>query len=551
MRKTLLMICLLLLMLLIGCGNGTDDASPQDQESGQGPDPGAGGTRVIANWDVVPFQVFDGTFKAGVVAFHEAGVDLVFRVNGNALPVVQAPTLNDRTDVYEYWVELDASHYADGPVVLNATAYPDNRTDFLERELPQITLYANSGHTLPLSSEVWADCVYGDDSSGIGTEASPYGSLGRAYQQVQEGGTVFLKAGACYDISENFTSKTNGTYWTTITSDPAATRDDVVITSNNVLSGNDQIGPLRDNLLRFSNVTLTRELSGPYEGDGEIYNPIVAFSNVDDVWFDQVVLDGIDYRYHGTSFNVQGARVYTTQSTIQNISDALGTSCLGRSIDIDTLDADVIRAADNQLFVDIEIVNWQPLPESHPDLIQFYLPSGEVENVILYNIKALNIDAQMIFGGNTEMLVKDVAFVNWLVEHIVPAAGESLYQAQLRNFEHALLWHFTTQRVEFNIRYPETCSHFNIQNNIFYTLFRAGGETTLDQSTITHNHVLNLNWEQQEPMGDNATYGEVNYDASFVPQVELQTGNPLECVPADIYNQPFNASPSLGAIEYR
>jgi hypothetical protein len=65
-----------------------------------------------------------------VVAFHEAGVDLVFGVNGNSLPIVEAPTFNERTNVYEYWVELDASDYADGPVVLSATAYPDNRTDF-------------------------------------------------------------------------------------------------------------------------------------------------------------------------------------------------------------------------------------------------------------------------------------------------------------------------------------------------------------------------------------------------------------------------------------
>lgn len=551
MRKTFAMICLLILVLPIGCDSGSGDASSQDPEFGQDPDPGTRGTRVIANWDVVPYQVVDGPFKVGVVAFHEAGVDLVFRVNGTSLPVVEAPTFNDRTHVHEYWIELDGSDYADGPVVLNATAYPDNRTDFFERELPQITLYANSGDTLPLSSQVWADCVSGDDSSGNGTEASPYRSLGRAYQQVQEGGTIFLKAGACYDIRDNFTSKTNSTYWTTITCDPAATRDDVVITANNALSGDDKIGPLRDNLLRFFNVTLTRELSGPYEGDGEVYNPVVAFNNVDVVWFDQVVLDGKDYRYHGPSFNVAGTSVYATRSAITSVSDALATSCFARNIDIDTLDADVIRAADNQLAVNIEIENWQPLPGSHPDLIQFYQPNGDVENVILYNIKALNIDAQMIFGANAEMLVKDVAFVNWLVEHIVPAEGASLHQAQLRNIEHALFWHFTTQRVEFNIRHPETCSYFNIQNNIFYTLFRAGGETTLDQSIITHNHVMDLNWQQSEPMGDSATYGEVNYDAFFIPQVELQTGNALECVPADINNQPFNASPSLGAIEYR
>lgn len=36
----------------------------------------ASATQVIANWDVVPSQRISSPFKAGVVAFHESGVDL-------------------------------------------------------------------------------------------------------------------------------------------------------------------------------------------------------------------------------------------------------------------------------------------------------------------------------------------------------------------------------------------------------------------------------------------------------------------------------------------
>ena len=35
-------------------------------------------TRVIANWDMVPYQTFDKTIKVGVVAFHETGANVEF-----------------------------------------------------------------------------------------------------------------------------------------------------------------------------------------------------------------------------------------------------------------------------------------------------------------------------------------------------------------------------------------------------------------------------------------------------------------------------------------
>jgi hypothetical protein len=51
-------------------------------------------TQAIANWDMVPFEIFDSTINVGVVAFHETGVDVEFSANGNLIQRVADPSYN-------------------------------------------------------------------------------------------------------------------------------------------------------------------------------------------------------------------------------------------------------------------------------------------------------------------------------------------------------------------------------------------------------------------------------------------------------------------------
>ena len=78
--------------------------------------------RPIARWDVIPSQRVSGTFKAGVVAFHEKGVKVQFSVNGKQAFTADHPTLNPRTKVWEYVFAFDASKFDDGLVKLGAKA---------------------------------------------------------------------------------------------------------------------------------------------------------------------------------------------------------------------------------------------------------------------------------------------------------------------------------------------------------------------------------------------------------------------------------------------
>jgi len=171
--------------------------------------------QAIANWDLVPGQRIDTIFEVGVVAFHETGVDVEFRVNGGDPITVADPTWNNRTGVYEYWFELDPADYPDGPVVLSATAIPEG-AGHQARVLDDVTLYANSGGTVGSNQVLWV-APNGSDSSGNGSEGAPFATIKKAVTTIGDGGTIYLKAGNY--ILENM----NGgsfTYWTTVAAPP-------------------------------------------------------------------------------------------------------------------------------------------------------------------------------------------------------------------------------------------------------------------------------------------------------------------------------------------
>ena len=107
--------------------------------------PGAGRI-ALARWDVVPLQLVGGDFEVGVVAHHLYGIDRVeFALPDGSRRTVHEPTRNPRTGAIEYWTLADAADYADGPMTIEATAYPRAG---VPRELDPLTLVANAGGSI-------------------------------------------------------------------------------------------------------------------------------------------------------------------------------------------------------------------------------------------------------------------------------------------------------------------------------------------------------------------------------------------------------------------
>ncbi|MBD3239144.1 MAG: hypothetical protein GF331_01055, partial [Chitinivibrionales bacterium] len=300
------------------------------------------GSQAIANWDCVPYQIFDATFKLGVVAFHETGVDVQFFADGNSVGRVADPTLNERTGVYEYWVELNAADFADGPVVMTATAIPDG-AGHTSRELDPLTLFADAGGSLRGSDVKWVDCDNGDDS-GDGTRENPYETIERAVTQVEDGGTVYLEASGNYVLTSHYPAAGH-TYWTTVRAAPGLSADDVHIAGNN--ADGTSSGRYGDDMIRWCMVSF-------YTDQPEGYHTVFYFNSDQHAWFDSVTIYDVHGRWNGGQpMNGNSPYyVYTTNSLVRDMANGLGGLRNNTNVNIGS---DIYRPGNNTISINFTL----------------------------------------------------------------------------------------------------------------------------------------------------------------------------------------------------
>jgi hypothetical protein len=532
----------------LSCGGSGEKAGAVS--STPTPTPSGVGTQVIANWDVIPYQVITSNFKVGVVAFHESGVNVEFTINGGPVSTVSRPTYNDRTDVYEYWIEIIPADYADGEITISATAYPDD-TNNQPRVLSDLILYTNANGTLQNyngSSIVWADCDNGNDTTGDGSELNPFQTIERAFTQAGAGGTVYLKAGLNYQITNNH-APVNHPYWTTITAAPGIPGNEV-----RVLGGTN--GQFDETMVKWNNVQFYMD------EDPTGFFTLLQFADGQLIWFDNS--EFYNERGHHTStylFNTQNAEYYMTGCLIRDIGVAAGY--FQRNCEIRNIGGDIWRAADDMLIINTRIDNMDPMPGAHADLLQWYNPGAVIDNIILYNLAATNINSQGFFGNSGE----NTAIVNVLIEK----TADTPRLSQVHDLNHILIWYCNFVNIDFSITDTSNVSSWNIQNSIFNKLIPGDQNPTvtdLDASFISNNHYVYLNWNQTNGgLGSNYTTGDPLYlnpmpygSGYHAPGIEnyhlhstssgYQQGVYLECVPADIEGDLRSAAnPSYGAYE--
>jgi hypothetical protein len=524
----------------IESGSDTAPDAPQDDPTCASLPP----SKVIALWDVVPLQVFSPSIRVGVVAFHEEGVEVSFSVDGNPVGTVDVPSLNPDTGVVEYWVELQAEDYADGPIHVTAKAVSDC-PGHIDRDLAELVLHANHGGTLTNSTVKWADCAAGSDSTGDGTEAKPYVTIEKALVEVGEGGTVQLKAGTCYAITDDLPAA-NYTRWTTIQAAPGVTRDAVKIRGEAEAVG--ATGRFGEDMIRWKGVSI-------YKDSAAGWGTIFYFESGHKAWLDGAEL--YDARGMANGGQIAGGNepyeLYATDAYVHDIQNVmLGFS---RGVLAENIGSDVVRGGSNTLIVNLTVKTIDAgATDAHPDFVQFYNPSSTVENLIVYNAKVTNMGAQGLFGGPGQM--RDIAFVNLLMEK--DPSDSALISQFSGDWDHVLLWHVTTVDSGMLIRDEMLLKHVYVWNN------SLAGMSGYDNATlkaafwnIDHNQFAGLSWDQTEPLGTNAIVSPQQFTdeptddyrpAAGAPAVHA--GVPIAGVPTDLDNKPYDPShPSLGAYE--
>ncbi len=359
--------------------------------------------KVIARWDVVPFQAFTGEMNVGVVAFHVNGIDRVeFSANGGAWVSTSEMRVNAQTGVREYWATLRASDFPDGVVEVRAVAYP---TRGVARSLDGLRLYANSRGTLE-SRIRWATAT-GNDQTGDGTQARPFRSIYRATQSLsQSGGSVGADNGVVYLGAGSYEYKRpNGTQpavttnvWLTVQPAPGVSRDSVSIVSATEGQAN---GGLNTRLVRLKNVTLRGML--------ETVTPLEDY-----LWLDGVKHVGTGPSDPLTYFvDAWWTGIYATDCFSTNVINGFVGARLVRNCTVDRYFNDAFPGCAAVINSTVKNATGGVAPNGyafHSDVWQERSPNT-AENVVLYGITATeNCTQQGVFSRTDGH--RDVAIVN-------------------------------------------------------------------------------------------------------------------------------------------
>lgn len=481
--------------------------------------------RPIARWDVIPYQRVSGTFKAGVVAFHEKGVKVQFSVNGKQAFTADHPTLNPRTKVWEYVFAFDASKFDDGLVKLGAKAITEGEKPY---ELPELELYANSKKTQGSRKRIWVDPVNGNEFAD-GSKDSPVKSLKQALAKAGDGGTVFLLPGK-YHAKMMGGSKDNR-FWTLVCPAKGVKRSQVKILGGR--SGSEKI--------HFKNVELYSEIDSGY---GTI---MMGEGGATMAWFDNCRFYNKGGRYGG-SVSVFGNRLraFVTGGSTSEVANGPFAELI-RGHSISTISCDALPP-ENSLVVNTTVDGIDATGTAFdPDLFNGFA-SGKnwAENVILYNIKATDCKAKGISGHR----MRNCAFVNIVVEGGGGTFAHSIFSEEVENclFAHIT---FVDQELQMMKTKNRTIDFIPQDVRFFNCVYKnvEGYETSDGSKGLT---VRNSAYYNRDEHGKQVTFGEnaVKIERLFPGEAEKNYALPdnspardngiyLQSIPADINGVPY------------
>ncbi|MCF8466236.1 MAG: hypothetical protein K9G33_02440 [Sneathiella sp.] len=523
-------------------------ACVQDSVGGNaGSRPTGEDAKVIAHWNVVPYQAINTPFNAGVVAFHINGIDRVdFRVNGGDAITVTEMSLNERTNTYEYWAAIDPASLGplnkEKPVIeISATAFPKKAG--IPRQLEPMFLNVKPADERQ-DAFVWVS-GQGDDRKGDGTKTKPFRQPARALEALEEieddrdeavFGTVYLMEGEYIWGSSGHSAPQSEDRWAVIAAAPGVEKGKAVFNG-------DDGGGFLPKLLKVKGVTIQNVYFVPEGGKPSR----LWLDNSDMIGQGATTGEGF---YHSPAWK----DAYFTNVHLSAFPNGATDLTIARDVKISNIGSDAFSGS--RLIVNSEVDGIdRGDTKFHPDVFQIYCGNTDMENFIIYGLVAKNAEAQGIFAGGCSSL-NNVAVVNALL--VRPLHSKLPFFSQWGvPANHLILSGVTLPNSAFLWRNNEV-RNVLIDGSVFYamgTTFKGYG---FEDGAIAyqHNHILDTRGGGGMPVdGIDITSGDAEFvdedEGDFRPTpnspLRNRVDNPFSKV--DATGRPRKAPSTIGAIE--
>lgn len=531
-------------------GEGFSTPTPQPEPVGNGPGLDA---KAIARWNVVPFQTFDGTFQIGVVAFHMRGIDRVeFSVDGGEWKSADGMRPNDRNGVWEYGVVLRAKDFEDGPLEVRAVVRPRvGVARVLAGEIQPASallgehsmfLNANSRGTLP-RPKVWVDGNAGDDESGDGTPDKPFRTPTRAvsaHQQREgdcEGLEVLCRAGR-YSWGPTGQPAPETTHrWLSVRAAPGVPVDQVVFDTEGRFG-------FATRLIRAHGITVSGETRFVTGGQDRF------------LWVDGCTLAGPGPTSGVTPFRWRSwTGTYFTDSHVHSYHDAVSGAMLVRRVRVSNLGSDAFSNSVAVLDCTADDIDARG-SKAHPDVYMFYGKNRDIENVVVFGLRATNANCQGIFAATTPE-IRDVALVNVLIA--MPYGSERVSSSQWNcPVNHLVMRCVTIPNQSFAWR-TSAVRNLTVVGCVFRKMNlgkgRGGGFATIPTIGFAHNHFVDTDSFGAGTFGESFTTGDPRFvdpsndDYRPAPDSPLRNRVSSPITPVDASGKKRSGNSGIGALD--
>lgn len=515
-------------------------------------DPATSGAdaKVIARWNVVPFQSIDGPFNVGIVAFHINGIDRIeFQIDDGDIQTTQTMRHNDRTNTTEYWITVDPDALLkDGKgsrnIEISATAYPKSQGIPRKLESLPLTVFAK---------EKRKDVVFwvsesGSDRSGDGSKSNPFRQPGKALQALSKLGKAAQRAGdlKIYLTKGSYEWGSSGRpspmlkdRWVTLAAAPGLKRGDVTFP----FVKKARFTPI---LLKVTGVTI----------EGVFFSP--ASGKQSRIWIDDSDYAGQGRKVgKGLFFRRGWTGIYFTNMKISDVPNAATATDISRDVKVYNILSDAFSGT--RLVVNSSVDGINRLDtKAHPDVYQIYCGNKRRENYIVYGLTATNIKSQGIFMGGCSSL-DNIAIVNALIVRPLGSDPNRPFFSQWHTHgNHIILSGLSLPNSVFRLK-ARSLKNTLVTGSIFHKLglpVKKGSRIPITTGIeFRHLHLVEQTRIRLPSKAIDVTYGNPGFEnaagGNFTPSVDSPLRNrvPSPVSVVDILGKPRKSPATIGAIE--